>query len=364
MRKVVFGTLAVVGAVVATASPAFAWDYPGHRMVGAIADTVLEQHYTKTYDKVKDLLAKKDEQGKVIETRSLAQVAVFPDCAKNDSIRFCGRAPSDEEQNYVERNPNHGKYHYTDVPLKRPKYESDIAGTNNTDVVHMINYIVRQLRAKDPKDKPKLRDVSLTDTEAVWLLAHLVGDIHQPLHVGAAYFDKKTCKTLVDPNDVPGGTVNTVEAFGGNDILLKPDDKNPGSKLIAAPALNLHLFWDGTAVAAAMRSDNLASSEQDYARFLASTLPAGWETVGDPLTGDPATLAAKWATEILPAATDAHGPMAITKDESDPTGTKCKWNMILDPGYETRARDLARNQLRKAGFRLAAILVAIFPNTP
>jgi hypothetical protein len=361
MRKTIFATL-LVAASMAAPVPALAWDYPGHRIVGAIADMVLQQHYAKTYERVKRLLAKKDEHGNIIETRSLAQVAVFPDCAKKDSVLYCGRAPSDEELDFVERNPSHSKYHYTDVPLKRTKYESDIAGTNDLDVVHMINYIVKQLSAKDPKDKPRLRSVSLTDTEAVWLLAHLVGDIHQPLHVGAAFFDKKTCKTRVDPNDVPGGMINVIEAFGGNDILLKPDANKPGSKLVAAPHNNLHLFWDGTAVARAMQSENLAGAEQDYARFLASTLPVGWETAGDPLTGDPAKLAEKWATEIMPAATDAHGPMDITKDESDPNSTKCKWNMTLDQAYETRARDLARDQLRKAGFRLAAILVAIFPD--
>jgi len=362
--RTIISAIGFAAAAAFASTPAAAWDYPGHRIVGAIADTVLQQHHTKTYDKVKKLLAIKDEQGEIIETRSLEQVAVFPDCAKKDSIQFCGRAPSDEEKNYVERNPNHSKYHFTDVPLKSPKYETDIVGTNEIDVVQMINYIVKQLRAKDAKDKPKLRGVSLTDTEAIWLLAHLVGDIHQPLHVGAAYFDKKTCKTRVDPNEVPGGMINVVEAFGGNDILLKPDPNKPGSKLIAAPHNNLHLFWDGTAVARAMQSENLAGAEQDYARFLASTLPAGWEAAGDPLTGDPAKLAEQWATEILPVATDAHGPMDITKDESESTGSKCKWNMTLDQPYEIRARDLARDQLRKAGFRLAAILVAIFPETP
>ena len=36
--------------------PAFAWDYPGHRIVGAIADAVLQQHYPKTYERVSELL--------------------------------------------------------------------------------------------------------------------------------------------------------------------------------------------------------------------------------------------------------------------------------------------------------------------
>ena len=72
-------------------------------------------------------------------------------------------------------------------------------GTNEIDVVQMINYIVKQLRAKDPKDKPKLRNVSLTDTEAVWLLAHLVGDIHQPLHSANDGDRGGNCENLTNP---------------------------------------------------------------------------------------------------------------------------------------------------------------------
>jgi hypothetical protein len=352
MRSHRTACLAVFAAIALTA-PAGAWDYPGHRIVGAIADIVLEQHYGKTHERVGELLAKKDEHGKTIEKRSLAQVAVFPDCAKQNNIPFCGRPPSEEEQHYVERNPSHNKYHFTDVPIKRLKYEPDIAGTDDLDVVQMIKYIVKQLRAKDPRDKPKKRNVSLTDTEAVWLLAHLVGDIHQPLHVGAIYFDKKTCMTSVDPNEVPGGMTNVAEAFGGNDILLKSQLPPPA----AAPALNLHFFWDGAAVARAMQSDRLAGSEEEFAKVLAAAPPAGWETAGDP-----ETWAEKWATEVLPTATQAHGPMPITKDDSDPTRSKCKWKTTLDAAYQDWARDRAREQLAKAGLRLAALLVAIFPN--
>jgi hypothetical protein len=148
----------------AVAMPAAAWDYPGHRIVGAIADLVLLQHYPTTQQRVSELLEKRD--GSTIERRSLSQVAVFPDCAKKGNVPFCGRPPSDEEKAYADRNPHHDKFHFTDVPLQQPTYRPGSAGTEDIDVVQMIAYAVDQLRGKHPPAKP---DVSLTDAEAVWL---------------------------------------------------------------------------------------------------------------------------------------------------------------------------------------------------
>ena len=38
----------------------------------------------------------------------------------------------------------------------------------------------------------------------------------------------------------------------------------------------------------------------------------------------------------------------------------CSWEVTLDPAYEDWARDRAKIQLAKAGFRLAALLNAVF----
>ena len=171
---------ACLAACTTIAMPAAAWDFPGHRIVGAIADLVLLQHYPAAQQPVSELLEKRD--GTTIEKRTLSQVSVFPDCAKRGNVPFCGRPPSDEERAYAERNRHHDKFHFTDVPLQQPTYRPGSAGTEGIDVVQMIAYAVDQLSGKHPPAKP---DVNLTDTEAVWLLAHLVGDIHQPLHVGA-----------------------------------------------------------------------------------------------------------------------------------------------------------------------------------
>ena len=87
---------ACLAACTTIAMPAAAWDFPGHRIVGAIADLVLLQHYPAAQQRVSELLEKRD--GTTIEKRTLSQVSVFPDCAKRGNVPFCGRSPSDEEK--------------------------------------------------------------------------------------------------------------------------------------------------------------------------------------------------------------------------------------------------------------------------
>src|SRR5262249_6323057 len=56
MRDWILVALLLAGAAIAVPMPAMAWDYPGHRIVGAIADLVLQTHYPATQKRVSDLL--------------------------------------------------------------------------------------------------------------------------------------------------------------------------------------------------------------------------------------------------------------------------------------------------------------------
>lgn len=209
-------------------------------------------------------------------------------------------------------------------------------------------YATAQLRGKTP---PPKKDVKLTDTEALWLLAHLVGDVHQPLHVGAIYFDRG-CDDAVDPNvgGVPPkfGIGETVAStVGGNLVkLVAPFPTVPLAE-------NLHFYWDGAAVVRAMQTAGVGQSEQDFARLLAAAPPSGWEK-----PGPPETWAAQWASEILPLAAEAHARLAVRKG---PTPfPACSWTTTIDASYEDWAQAQAKVQLAKAGVRLAALLKAIF----
>jgi len=125
-------------------STSFAWGPTGHRVVGQIAENHLNLFVKK---KVKKLL----------DGESLARVSNWPDKIKSDPDTY----------GYTYR------WHYTDWPDTSIGYNRT---SNNGDLVKAIeeNYQV-------------LKNKKATKAErafALKFLVHLVGDIHQPLHVG------------------------------------------------------------------------------------------------------------------------------------------------------------------------------------
>src|SRR5262249_28840072 len=152
---------------------AFSWGGQGHHVVGMIADLILQSDPVAR-EKIRSLL------GDV----SLSEAAVRADCAKG--FRYCRRDPTPEERTYAEHNPRHHSFHYTDVPIQQSKYAVGTPGTGADDVVQIIRYATSVLRNQAPLQGP----ATLNQREALWVLAHLVGDIHQPLHVGSIYFDR------------------------------------------------------------------------------------------------------------------------------------------------------------------------------
>src|SRR5262245_2335267 len=127
MRRTIGAACLAVCTTVAV--PAAAWDFPGHRIVGASAHLGWRPHYPTAQQRVSELLEKRD--GSTIERRTLSQVAAFADCAKRGNVPFCGRPPSDEEKAYGERNRHHDKFHFTDVPLQQSTYRPGSAGTDD-----------------------------------------------------------------------------------------------------------------------------------------------------------------------------------------------------------------------------------------
>jgi hypothetical protein len=316
-------------------NPAWSWGGDGHRTVGAIADLILQSPgFAKTRDQVNQLL----------EGTSLSDAAVWMDCAKG--FTYCHSALTDDEKAYVAANHDHHAYHYTDVPIQQTEYQFGTAGTKNDDAVQIIRYAVSVLRDSPPKDGP----AKLTPKQAVWVLAHLVGDIHQPLHAGAAYYDQD-CENLVDPNVVGAGQPDfgigktVVATTGGNDFHI-------GS------SKNLHAYWDDSAVIGAMRLKGITDkSAQKFAQAIVNAPPRAWRPAGDV-----DTWSTQWASEVLPLADQA----VTDADISEPTqtesaaGLKCTWTATVDRNYSKWANQQALNQLGKAGFRLAALLQAIF----
>jgi hypothetical protein len=333
---------AVLMAVLSLPAPAYAWFAEGHRVVGAIADLILENHPVT-----------RAEVKKLLDNGTLADASTLPDCAKG--AKSCDRALTLAETESIKKyksekkNKRHYGFHYTDVPVvpnePPPQYEAETVGTEDHDVVQIIRYAIKVLRS--PK-KNVAGPAKFDRAQALWVLTHLVGDIHQPLHVGSLFYDDK-CEKAVDPNKLEIGE-DFAGTFGGNDLLIKDG------------GINLHELWDGTTVWGAMKKANKTTIEE-YAKLLMQSPPAGWEP-----KGDIDSWSEQWADEILPLSHKALTDASIIKispgkPHTDGKEIKCAGlEVTLDPTYLPWASGEAEKQLAKAGLRLAAVLLRVFEN--
>src|SRR5262249_3539808 len=119
----------------------------------------------------------------------------------------------------------HNTFHFDDVAIQRNYFDRNEMGTNSHDLVAAIGAAIAVLSGK-PIPPPFPFGI-MDKKEALLLLAHLLGDLHQPLHVGAVYLDAEG--RLVDP-DTAHSIDPATDTIGGNAI----QDQN----------LSLHTEWD------------------------------------------------------------------------------------------------------------------------
>jgi hypothetical protein len=149
---------------------------------------------------------------------------------------------------------------------------------------------------------------------------------------------------LDKPNFGIGSTVESTR--GGNDLKL-PNGKS------------FHVFyWDTGTVTGAMRLAGVKKkSIEDFATYIVEHPPIGWET-----SGDSETWPAQWATDVMPLANAALSRIEI--GDGTRAGLNCTWPVTLGRDYTSWANQQALAQLGKGGFRLAALLRAVFGNPP
>jgi hypothetical protein len=322
----------------------FGYGPRGHSIVGAVADLRLASD--------KQVSAR---VAKLLDGLSLAQIATMPDSIKgwDDCDRAAGTFTvaggpriNAELRAFVRANacngkPNHHEFHYTDVPLAgNETYSSGKVGRSTFDVVHMIAYCIRVLADREPQPNPR----AITKTVALILLAHYMGDIHQPLHVGAEYFDDDGNPT----EPTVGGKWHGDQGGNKINLFLFVDGK--------ARALGgLHGYWDTKVVDGAFGDE----ADAKVALDLAQKEPAGWK-----LTGNPDALAQQMADEILPIAREARRRLEYSKvrvegDGDIAGGRGLERQVSGQDSYATWSQGVVRTEIRKAGWRLAAILSAV-----
>lgn len=267
--------------------PALAWNAAGHRLIAVVA---WQQLPPATRDAVSRTLAAHPEHGRWREKAGsdtpalvFAEAATWADEIRGDP-RYVDetRSAPTAGPGGLPDNARHKRWHYVDLDAR----SAVVAG---------------ELDVQIPALAARLR-TTRSPVERAWALAwltHLVGDIHQPLHVGRAGDD------------------------GGNAVEIE-------NVATARPTFgNLHSYWDDLPGTSRLRGRRL---EQAAAALLA---------------GQPAV--AQGDVDVWRA--ESHALLA----EAYPT-TNGSLLPLITPEFDMRARQIAEQRLAAAGCRLAGLL--------
>jgi hypothetical protein len=357
--------------VVALRTPIDAYAPLGHEIVGGIADERLAN--TPTAQKVYALL-----DGLTLERASLIADEIKAWDSKGvdnpRSFHYSAHRNIDRQlrdfwrANQPTHDPNsstpsHHWFHYTDVPVVPPqRYRDGHAGRSKWDIVHMIPYCIDVLQGRVPEQNER----KITKSVALILLAHYVADIHQPLHVGAEYFDEQGHVTDPDKNKSALGDE------GGNTFTLELSDEPPRQRGIRKK--KFHGFWDYDAVnmlfphvPGTLRKKELEAQieplKKDLIHEMATHEPRDWRMPANVSVDDYAEM---WADEILPIARQAYTRLEFRNvkpfldgDHFVATGEAIEKPTPDHSLYRTWATSIVRDELHKAGWRLADLLEKI-----
>ena len=245
----------------------FSWGKTGHRIVGEIAQRNLNKQALKG---IKDLAGNDD----------LSRLSTWP-----DEIR------SDPKMNYT------SPWHYVSIPDGKTYF--DQKRNKDGDVIEALYRFEDTLRDKKISKEAKL--------DALKFLVHMLGDLHQPLHVGLA------------------------EDRGGNTIRVKWFKTES----------NLHSVWDDELI------DFEKLSFNEYANYLNHI------SKGDKKDWEKGSYIdwAKESQELRPKVYD----LPEAKSEKDPINLSYEYNYKVKPIIEMR--------LKQAGIRLASVLNKIFSHS-
>ncbi len=349
----------------------FAYAPLGHQIVGGIADERLAN--TPTAAKVHALL----------DGLTLEKAALIPDEIKGwdkngvddpRSFHYSARRAIDRQlRDFWRANqptqganspaPSHHRFHYTDVPVVPPQtYRAGVTGRSKWDIVHMIPFCIDVLQGRISEQNER----KITKPVALILLAHCVADIHQPLHVGAQYFDRYGRST--DPDRDKSALADE----GGNTFTLELSDEPPRRRGVRKK--KFHGFWDYDVVNAlfpqvpgTLRRKELESQieplKKDLIHDMATREPRNWQMPTNVLVDSYAEM---WADEILPVAREAHARLEFrnVKPFVDEGRLVAAGEAIEKPTpghslYRRWATSTVRDELHKAGWRLADLLEKI-----
>jgi hypothetical protein len=238
----------------------------------------------------------------------------------------------------------HSQYHFVNVELRRASYHFGDVGTREFDIVHAMNAAIAVLRTPDCSgdNPPTTTEVDapghfhFTCSHALLVLTHLIGDLHQPLHVGSVYLDEQGGRVEPDSSPAERARANPddgVTFTRGANRLRWP---NPND---ASRPFNLHSVWD-----------SIPSISTNKAVTMARQVA--------PTTGPLGEWVEKWANESRTRANEAFEGVTFGTKQGD------NWPVSFEnqKAYDDARRPVQRQQVALAGARLAQLLAAIWPD--
>lgn len=328
------------------------WGHSRHELIAHVADRKLSP---QARARVAQILAP------LGNNLGLKDVATWADEIKGrtaaqggdpDTVQFLTDFPDDASRDW----------HYINLPLGISSYEQarQMEFTRDDDIVTMIARTVRIL-AGTPGE--------MSQVNALRWLVHMVGDVHQPLHVGCGFIDETTNPPRIerDPQIVRQNRLESDK--GGNDLLL-PLGGNSGTPL--------HGYWDSqipgdiSVNPLGFSANGAASSEKQYVqskeqaiaklsemveRRSAAALTTKTAGVARAPANQPTPerWAEKWAMKSLEGSREAYETLEITRRQ----GRKYKVSWEGKPDYDRRCREIVTERLTSAAQHLADLINAI-----
>ena len=258
-------------------------------------------------------------------------------------------------------------WHYVNLPLGVESYSeaAELGFTRDDDVVQMISASVRVLQGN-------LNIMS--ELNALRWLVHLVGDVHQPIHVGCGFVDASgnVPRLVLDPQRIIQRNLRSDK--GGNNLVLP-----------VSGSVSLHSYWDSRlagdiddhpdeqADAETLKAESFVEEAEDSTspqlkRRFVDKLSAMIEReratrINNAVSPAPANVtppdqwAQQWATNSLVLARSAYQSLRIVRRLS---GGKYKVSWEGKAAYDARCQPIVSQQLTLAAQNLAELLNAIW----
>jgi hypothetical protein len=295
-------------AILTFALPAAAWNFSGHWIIAEIA---YERLTPQARMRVDELIRRHPDFKMFVDGSPADPVAVsqyafvraasWPDQIRGD-VRFYDETQADPHPTpLLPGFPDmmrHATWHYYDIPIS-----GDGTPVSEQQPPHLMTELPRLL-GEFAKAGPMQAAYDLP-----WI-EHLVGDSHQPLHATSRYLKSQ-----------PKGDA------GGNFVFVQ-----------GGP--NLHALWDTAAAPKDLPYEEVVR----YAREITAENPQAAGSL------DPKD----WIAESFELDKSTVYTFGLE------TGTKER-PLIMPPGYEEKAKSVARQRVALAGYRLAAVLNRLLP---